>query len=80
MSERLEEPRRRWLASDYPVAFFVRATEEEAAKIRENAAMSRRPLSRFLAEAGGPGQTGRCCLKWTGCGRRGRGRWTCSKD
>lgn len=52
MSEDLEKLKRRRLAGDYPVAFFVRATEEEAAKIRENAATARRPLSRFLAEAG----------------------------
>jgi hypothetical protein len=52
MSEDLAKLRRRRLAGDYPVAFFVRATEEEAAKIRENAATARRPLSRFLAEAG----------------------------
>lgn len=52
MTEDLEKLRRRRLAGDYPVAFFVRATDEEAAKIRENAAAARRPLSRFLAEAG----------------------------
>ena len=52
MSEDLEKLKRRRLAGDYSVAFFVRATEEEAARIRENAATARRPLSRFLAEVG----------------------------
>lgn len=44
--------RRRQQPRTYPVALFVRATEEEAAQIRANAREAKRPLSRFLAEAG----------------------------
>lgn len=52
MAEDLERLRRRRLAGDYPVPFFVRATAEEAASIRANAKAAGLPLSRFLAALG----------------------------
>jgi hypothetical protein len=52
MAEDLERLRRRRLAGDYPVPFFVRATEEEAERIRANAKAAGLPYTRLLAELG----------------------------
>ena len=52
MAEELERLRRRRLAGDYPVPFFVRATQEEAEQIRANAKAAGLPYPRLLAELG----------------------------
>ncbi len=52
MADDLTTRRGRRLAGKYPIPFFVRATEEEARRIVENARRANRNCSRFLAELG----------------------------
>jgi hypothetical protein len=52
MSNELERRQRRRLAGKYPALFCVRATAEEASRIKQNARKAGRPYTRFLAELG----------------------------
>jgi hypothetical protein len=52
MSDELKKRKGRRLAGRFPVPFFVRATDEEASRIIENARRAGRPYTRFLAELG----------------------------